>query len=298
MSRRNLRTGFTLIELLVVIAIIAILIALLVPAVQKVRAAAARTQCQNNLKQLGLGCHNYHDTNKKLPPGASGPAVGGFPSLGPDLGYTVYILPFIEQENLLRQFDLTKNYNAAPNNAAVITQIFPPVYQCPACKQVETQTTNAPTGKTLHYFGNMGPIGTNPATGLAYNSVSTGQGGYSLQGVLGINTRWKLTDITDGTSNTFMIGEVSWNNASHFRIWTRGWGNSAVFTARNVVNAIGATPYNGSNNFNNVSFGSEHGGGTNFLFADGSVRFVTDNVSMNVYLSTASSDGKETTTVN
>jgi prepilin-type N-terminal cleavage/methylation domain-containing protein len=285
MSLSKRRTAFTLIELLVVIAIIAILISLLVPAVQKVRAAAARTQCMNNLKQIGLACHSFHDANKRLPSGATGTTN--------NLGYTVYILPYIDQGPLFQLFNVAVGNNAAPNNVAAITQTVPPVYQCPSCKVVDTETTNAPTGKTLHYFGNMGPIGTNPTSGVAYKSTTTTQGGYSSQGVLGRNTKYKLVDITDGTSNTIMVGELAWNDASCYRIWTRGADDNAIFAAKNVVAAPNSTPYNGSSNFNSVSFGSEHGGGFHALLADGTVRFVTDSVNMNILFSIASSDGKE-----
>src|SRR5437867_4613006 len=106
---RNRSRGFTLIELLVVIAIIAILIGLLVPAVQKVREAAARMQCANNLKQLGLACHNYQSSNNHLPPGLNGPYPpnSGFTFSAPNIGVLVYLLPYIEQENLYRQIPST-----------------------------------------------------------------------------------------------------------------------------------------------------------------------------------------------
>src|SRR5262249_41571311 len=122
------RAGFTLIELLVVIAIIAILIGLLLPAVQKVRDAAARSQCQNNLKQIALGLHNYHDAHKKFPYGGitNGPCCGV--QSGPT--WTVFILPYIEQDNLYKQYDFTVT-NENNKNLFVRTQ-FVPTYNCPA----------------------------------------------------------------------------------------------------------------------------------------------------------------------
>lgn len=129
MRTRTSRLGFTLIELLVVIAIIAVLIALLVPAVQKVRAAAARTQCLNNLKQIGLALHDYHGAMKTLPPGytAAAPYVDGATDTPPGWGWATYILPYHDQGNLYQQFDLTQ---AVQNYAGIQTML--PVYLCPA----------------------------------------------------------------------------------------------------------------------------------------------------------------------
>src|SRR5258708_4421292 len=125
----SVRSAFTLIELLVVIAIIAILIALLVPAVQKVREAAARTQCINNIKQINLALHNYHDNYKKLPPGgATVPGAGTTNEAG--LSFHVFILPFIEQSNLYVQFDPTKGFRQAPNVQLSNTPVT--AYLCPS----------------------------------------------------------------------------------------------------------------------------------------------------------------------
>ena len=291
------RSAFTLIELLVVIAIIAILIGLLLPAVQKVREAAARIKCQNNLKQLGLALHGYHDANNHLPPGGTGTATNA--ERGPDtgmtgnLGYAVYILPYGEQNPLYQQMSTTTAYNAAPNTAATVLTARVPIYKCPSA-QVE-DTTTSPAGATLHYYGNMGPRGANPATGANYVTTgSASHGAVSKQGVLGPNTKVTLTGISDGTSNTIMVGEISFNTANCYRIWTRGWDGNASGDAKNVVNAINSTPYNGSNNFNDVSFGSQHTGGANFGMGDGTVRYIRDSVTLAAYLAAARRDGGET----
>src|SRR5690242_7808339 len=136
------RPGFTLIELLVVIAIIAVLIALLVPAVQKVREAAARTQCQNNLRQIGIGLHGHHDVRKGFPPGA---VSTGLPDLGVpagvEHGWAVFLLPFVEQDNLRRAYRLDLDFRHPANAAAIATPV--PVFNCPS----------SPTNGTFDEFG-------------------------------------------------------------------------------------------------------------------------------------------------
>ncbi len=290
------RRGFTLVELLVVIAIIGILVALLLPAVQAAREAARRSECSNNLKQLGLALHNHHDTHKVLPPGGTGPATNA--PTGPtqpypytaNLGWLVYILPFIEQASLYEQFSFTANFDAAPNTTLVPTLVSG--YQCPSGVVVDSML--GPTGKTNHYYGNMGPRGTNPTTSIAYNTkAGSTHGAISLHGVLGPNTKIRFADVTDGTSNTLAVGEISRKDANCFRPWTRGWDGNAMGTAKNVVYPINSTPYNGASNFNDVSFMSHHPGGAMVLRVDGSVTFLSQTVAMNVYLSFASRDGGE-----
>jgi prepilin-type N-terminal cleavage/methylation domain-containing protein/prepilin-type processing-associated H-X9-DG protein len=331
---RNLRAirGFTLIELLVVIAIIAILVGLLLPAVQKVREAAARTKCQNNMKQLGLALHNYHDVNQSFP---ACPIMDGSAIKFPGVGWHVLILPYIEQASLyatmsssLSQSAYITPQTATPNTSAAMDAI--PQYLCPSQTTIHSgsndgSSTSAPP-YTTHYFGNAGPKGTNPATGLAYNvNVPTStQGGFSADGILPAAATVytgtglppyaytggtltfpggvRMSDITDGTSNTFMVFEASWD-ISGFRSWTRGfqWNNDGL-CSKNVSNVIGvpgstvatkgATP-----NFNETSMGSMHTGGLNIVMGDGSVHFFSSSTDLTgVLLPLASRAGNEVVT--
>ena len=231
------RLGFTLIELLVVIAIIAVLIGLLLPAVQKVREAAARTKCQNNMKQLALGLHNYENTYGVFPPGASmdGPEVSGIPRAGaePRAPWTVAILPYIEQQarydlfNQDQQFftmwscstcspSSTNRSAAQPRNIA---------FECPS----DPNSNNANANN--NYFGIQGgcsPLPTGRPFAFTPNSEGCLQGdpffkGYvAVSGPLHVNSKVKIATIQDGTSNTFLIGESRYmqtNNGFVGGIW-------------------------------------------------------------------------------
>jgi prepilin-type N-terminal cleavage/methylation domain-containing protein/prepilin-type processing-associated H-X9-DG protein len=207
------RKGFTLIELLVVIAIIAILIGLLLPAVQKVRAAAQRSQCQNNLKQIGLACHNYESTNKTFPPGA-GPL-----NLANDTeraSVQAVILPYVEEANLYNLFKFDRDIHQDPVNATAREQQVP-FYVCPSDPSTGQYTEGGnPTGKS-NYFGNLGATAyvntslTNPVVGgiffydVKMSSVPTGTGLVSGKAI-------RVTDVKDGTSNTAMFSEVKRGN--------------------------------------------------------------------------------------
>tara|TARA_R110002095_G_C4242695_1_gene239156 strand:+ start:1081 stop:1977 length:897 start_codon:yes stop_codon:yes gene_type:complete len=297
MKRSKQKTGFTLIELLVVIAIIAILIALLLPAVQQAREAARRSTCKNNLKQLGLAMHNYAETHGTFMPGAIASNY---------LGWTAMILPFIEQSSLYDQFDWRQGSYTSPAAGKInLGQNRISVYLCPSSSVEQSQlTSSVEKGFTQHYVGVSGPKGVNVADSQNYSvdGASQARGGVATQGVFYLNSKIKFRDITDGNSNTFAFGESSWNEKTNFRNWVRGGTDTTndfwMDCCKNVANAINSEVTNaGATDWNDVSYGSEHTGGAHFSMCDGSVRFISENIDYNVFLSTASRNGNEVTTV-
>ncbi|MFI4876264.1 MAG: DUF1559 domain-containing protein, partial [Blastopirellula sp. JB062] len=257
-SRSDSR-GFTLVELLVVIAIIGVLIALLLPAVQQAREAARRMSCTNNMKQLGLAIHNYHDVHLQFPPG--GNSSVNWTGRDNELSLHSFLLPFIEQTAVQDAIDFTgHSYLTEKDHAAIRVDAF----LCPSSTRVYDETVSSgvltydnPRLHTMHYYGVMGPKGVNAETNEAYESeesVAT-NGGFARQGVFYDLSKTKFRDITDGTSNTFALGELSWNDAGTvYRMWVRGCGGSACASCKNILDGIGITPAV-SGNFNNVSFG-------------------------------------------
>ncbi|MEX1042635.1 MAG: DUF1559 domain-containing protein [Pirellulaceae bacterium] len=291
-SRRP--TGFTLVELLVVIAIIGVLVALLLPAVQQAREAARRMQCSNNLKQLGLALHNHHDTHQQFPTFSAG---------NPNISYVVHLLPFMEQNNLYDQFPRDASGNlqiTTTNDVRTVNRIDGLL--CPSGVVQFSTYSGQGDRYTMHYYGVLGPKGQNIQTGNDYQlDTLGGQGGASLQGFFQWKKKMRFADITDGTSNTLAIGEMSWKDAGCFRPWARGGelqdGGVHSASAKNVFHAINAVAYTAAaTNWNDASFGSQHPGIALFLLGDGSVRTVSENIAMTAYRAMASRDGGETLT--
>jgi prepilin-type N-terminal cleavage/methylation domain-containing protein/prepilin-type processing-associated H-X9-DG protein len=322
------RSAFTLIELLVVIAIIAVLVGLLLPAVQKVREAAARMSCSNNLKQLGLAAHNYHSANNKFPPGVNVPAVitglSGGQSSPPPLvagqSFSIFeaLLPYIEQNNIYSQLNLvgpaTVNGNPGNDseyiNCAVATNPTPvgstviKTLLCPS-DTAPTQTTYVGTSgvsKGLSYL-----FGANTYGGCAgirsfytFDSSSNPTGtGMTQDGLFYINSSVTITSITDGSSNTLAFGERNrvdpnfdvvypgasvieqhsgWAWANYYPGYDYLYGTSMPlnwsFTTAGITSDSGFVYQDQRYS----TFGSQHVGGANFCFADGSVHFIANTI--------------------
>ena len=270
------RRGFTLIELLVVIAIIAILIALLLPAVQQAREAARRTQCKNNLKQFGVAMHNYHDTNKSFPSGwiqqptATASSVS---SWDPGWGWGALILPYLEQGNLHEklgvttiEFDLVDGTDDGTANPTPETETVLAAFRCPSDPGADLNTNRGghATSSYIGVNGSTTPHNFNPGNGMFW-----------------CNSRVRMRDIEDGTSQTFMLGEIYRDEPERRGgIWagyyvTQKYGG-VVYGMRNDPGDV----INGTNVF---TFSSKHPGGAQFLAVDGSSHFVSENIDGTTY---------------
>ncbi|GIW85661.1 MAG: prepilin-type N-terminal cleavage/methylation domain-containing protein [Gemmataceae bacterium] len=309
--RRSSSRAFTLIELLVVIAIIAILIGLLLPAVQKVREAAARMSCQNNLKQWGLAQHTYHDSTGFFPPGGLvGRDFGGswnWSDWNDDRGtWIVYSLPYVEQQALYQLFPQPPSgvYNSAgiARSQPNFTSFRPKFFRCPSdgwntewaiCNYVGSlgpQCTIGPCGYDPNQaLCNQPGIGV-PASPDHGNTLDAGQvrGMYNRLGA-----RINMASVTDGLSNTILIGEILPEWHDHF--WSGSWShyNGGASHATTIVPINYPTdartwcsPADRSFQNWNLAWGfkSRHTGGVNFVFGDGSVRFVRQNINMTTYI--------------
>lgn len=306
------RKGFTLIELLVVIAIIAILIALLVPAVQKVREAANRTQCTNNLKQFGLAAHNHHDTKKVLPPGRD----------NKDFSTHAYLLPYLEQENIHRTINFNVSYKDASNALARGATV--PIFLCPA----DPKNLIIPNGWAgTNYRANQG-------SGILWGATPSGSNSFlpPPNGPYYENSKTRMTDITDGTSNTaafseHLVGDFSnaistertdtFQPGTHpstpdqavadcynFNLndlskqgrsdvgapWLQGYHSTTIYFHVGPPNSRSCM-YPGGRIATTANSG--HTGGINVTLCDGSVRFVSNSISMATWRAVGSRDQNE-----
>lgn len=314
------RYAFTLIELLVVIAIIAILIALLVPAVQKVREAAARTQCVNNLKQLALGVHSYHDAQKRMPfNGATVPAgpqtanVGCCGAGSTFWSWIARILPNIDQGPLYDKGKVDLGVNLNNTSTYILDQALT-VLLCPTDLGRNSQlvrTDRADLGglriAITNYKGVSGgnwnaagdaqwqytPIPVPAGTPASHDGIFFGNGIFFRNDTC---VKLKMNTITDGTSNTLMIGEAL-PDRSLWNAWA--YSNGACGTCGIGPNATQANgvPYGTSDWPNNYAFHSAHPGGLNFAMADGTVRWIENGIRLQTYRDLASIRGGEVVTL-
>lgn len=319
LTNRNARTrGFTLIELLVVIAIIAILIALLLPAVQQAREAARRTECKNQMKQLGLALHNYHETYTTFPIGTRNPISAP--------NWRVGILAFLDQTALYNQLDLNSqatvggfstrredsgSYGYGTGANAILAGLTVPGLNCPSSTNSANASGQSPTynnaerGQTMDYVGIAGAT-PDPGGNAGMCSGTTGYGGiFCENGMLFPNRSVRIAEVTDGSSNTIIVGEQSGKvgtldiRANYHGGWagfTVGgrpsamtgspWG-SGVSTMRYPINSDRTVCASGSGcdatYDGNTVLNSFHPGGTQVLLVDGSVHFLSESINMDTF---------------
>jgi prepilin-type N-terminal cleavage/methylation domain-containing protein/prepilin-type processing-associated H-X9-DG protein len=295
------RRAFTLIELLVVIAIIAVLIGLLLPAVQKIREAANRMKCSNNLKQIGLAIHNYHGTEEKIPPAA-------YPGNG--VTWTALIMPHIEQDNAYKNWNFLVSYYDQP---AVARETQVSIYLCPSRRSVSQlsdefyktasgsyDTTQPRKGMVSDYaacVGNDNPVNTwNTASANGAFVRPNAIAGFTPSSAYSVTS---FSTITDGLSNTLLTGEKHvqlgmFGNIAHGDSSTYNGDHPFGFSrAAGPGQPLATSPTQPLNQPSGYFFGSSHTGTVNFLLADGSVKGIRTSIDINVLGGMATRAGNE-----
>jgi prepilin-type N-terminal cleavage/methylation domain-containing protein len=310
-SRHRQTAGFTLVELLVVIAIIGVLVALLLPAVQAAREAARRMSCTNKMKQFGLALHNYHDTHLVFPPGVillvpdtQCPPAGGTAQTGPS--WLVLLLPYLEQQGLYNQFNFNNRFVGRFNLASQSTngplQFQPfPLVKCPSDPKAIMN------GSVITNYLGVAGGGCPSLSNCGGPPLAECQGGagrlYFNNGILYRNSRVRLANVTDGTTNVYLVGETMYMRVPSDRVLATGaligtnnpsWAAGADLRANGTDSSyqtLGASA--GVINFGPVDpndsgffmrlFGSQHPNGCNMTLGDGSTRFISQNINLDTH---------------
>jgi prepilin-type N-terminal cleavage/methylation domain-containing protein/prepilin-type processing-associated H-X9-DG protein len=309
------RNAFTLIELLVVIAIIGIMVALLLPAIQAAREAARRTSCQNNLKQLGLAFHNFENVRGELPLAYTDPAIV-------QNNWMPFILPYVEGNQLITGYDLNVSWWRDPNRPIVAKQL--PIVQCPSTpirNRIQDKPETTPPNKTGACSDYFTPAGVHPDINLSLDASEQINTAMDLRGVIcwfsAANPVNMLAAVEDGTSSSIMVGECAgredvWRRGEMFKnnfnstpkVRARGgaWAttdNAYEIGQRKAWDAAfgpipGVVAINNSNEWGHC-FYSFHPGGANFLYADGSVRYLSETMPLKLLAHQVTRHGHEAT---
>jgi prepilin-type N-terminal cleavage/methylation domain-containing protein/prepilin-type processing-associated H-X9-DG protein len=292
------RSGLTLIELLIVITILAVLAALLLPAVQMAREAASRLRCANHLKQIGIACHAYHNAEGSFPHGYRAACHPNPLATNPGWGWATYLLPYLEQQNLYHRIDLHLSIENSVNSAR---ETLVRTYLCPSDPGVPN--IFAITDAAGNKLASAAPI----SYGACFGSGDLDEVPGPKEGVFYRDSRIRLTDITDGTSSTILIGDRAWSHA--MAPWAGAINQGVLLggplnpwcSSPTAVYPSANFPLVQANTLNNVQdsdgalddFYSQHPGGVNILFADGSVHFLRQQIDTAVLLALGTRAGGE-----
>ena len=289
-SHKISRNGFTLVELLVVIAIIGVLVALLLPAIQMAREAARRSQCANNMKQMGLALHNYHDTHQVFPSGFVVYPNNAMSNIR-GWGWGALILPYVEQGALYDALGVTQNRidqldgGTYPAPGSPLTQTRLPVYRCPSDIGPDRNPQRANHGMSNYsgVFGNGTPAGRDP-DGTSYgNAFESSHPWRAGNGMFFANSGVRMAQIRDGTSNVLAIGERAYGVAGGLRapnaysgaIWVGLWEHDRHASTIRGLRATNDFQFFGADQW---CYSSHHPGGGHFQLADASVKFISADV--------------------
>lgn len=302
------QSGFTLIELLVVIAIIAVLISLLLPAVQQAREAARRARCRSNLKQIGLALHNYHDVHMMFPPGWVGATLSPYQqhtgmedpavptSFRNGFSWATFILPMLDQDTLYASLDFSRQVNGGSGNQAVI-KTFLDVYTCPSDSIPNTFLLNDGVSDVELATTNYAAVfGTRELEECEINGapghVTAGQQCTS-DGMFFHNSAIKIGGVTDGTSNTIMVGERTTFAEPGEDDFYGAWAGIITGTEEAAARFMGIADHVPNELVHPEDFASNHPGGAHFVLGDGSVHFMSENMDEGVFQSLATRTGGE-----